>query len=291
MTISWGDGSANTTLTLAAGVLTYSASHQYLDDNPTGTASDSYTIGVTVKDDDLGSASASTSVTVNNVAPTITSFTGTTSFSGPLVFVPSTFTTTFTDPGTQDTFRAEFNWGDGSPVQTVAPFTSGQKVDHLYTTAVCGRVVTVKVIDDDTGSVTATTTVNIGTGGFQAPMTNQPVTNKLKNGQVLPVKIQLTDCNGVGVHRTDACDPARCRRPDGDARRHRRGHHAAVRLGRGHERLDAREQPERHLHLQHAGQHPAEHGLHRRDLSVRGSGDDTLLNTGYTLRHVIQATK
>src|SRR5205823_9933199 len=28
--------------------------------------------------------------------------------------------------------------------------------------------------------------------------TNQPVTNKLKNGQVLPVKIQITDCNGVG---------------------------------------------------------------------------------------------
>jgi hypothetical protein len=112
--------------------------------------------------------------------------------------VPSTFTTTFTDPGT-DTFRAEFNWGDGSPVQTVAPFTSGQKVDHTYTSAVCGRVVTVKVIDDDTGNVTATTTVNTGTGTFLAPMTNQPVTNKLKNGQVLPVKIQLNDCTGAGV--------------------------------------------------------------------------------------------
>jgi hypothetical protein len=31
-------------------------------------------------------------------------------------------------------------------------------------------------------------------------MTNQPVTNKLKNGQVLPVKIQITDCNGAGVN-------------------------------------------------------------------------------------------
>jgi hypothetical protein len=154
---------------------------------------------VTVKDDDNGSGSGTTSVTVNNVAPTITGFTGTTSFAGPLVFVPSTFTTTFTDPGT-DTFRAEFNWGDGSPVQTVTPFHSGDKVDHLYTTAICGRTVTVKVIDDDTGSVQGTTTVNIGTGGFLAPMTNQPVTNKLKNGQVLPVKIQLSDCTGAGVN-------------------------------------------------------------------------------------------
>lgn len=30
-------------------------------------------------------------------------------------------------------------------------------------------------------------------------MTNQPVTNKLKNGQVLPVRVQLTDCSGAPV--------------------------------------------------------------------------------------------
>jgi hypothetical protein len=52
--------------------------------------------------------------------------------------------------------------------RTVAPFHSGDKVDHLYLTAICGRTVTVKVVDDDTGSVQATTTVNIGTGGFLA---------------------------------------------------------------------------------------------------------------------------
>src|SRR5207237_10867149 len=31
-------------------------------------------------------------------------------------------------------------------------------------------------------------------------MTNQPVTNKLKNNQVLPVKIQITDCSGAPVN-------------------------------------------------------------------------------------------
>lgn len=31
-------------------------------------------------------------------------------------------------------------------------------------------------------------------------MTNQPVTNKLKNGQVLPVKVQLTDCSGAPLN-------------------------------------------------------------------------------------------
>jgi len=56
----------------------------------------------------------------------------------------------------------------------------------------------VKITDKDLGYDTKTTTVGVGTGGFLPPMTNQPVTNKLKNGQVLPVKIQITDCSGVG---------------------------------------------------------------------------------------------
>jgi hypothetical protein len=48
--INWGDGSAYTTLNLAAGVLTYSAAHQYRDDNPTATRLDVYTIGCDVAD-------------------------------------------------------------------------------------------------------------------------------------------------------------------------------------------------------------------------------------------------
>src|SRR4051795_11034761 len=36
--------------------------------------------------------------------------------------------------------------------------------------------------------------MKIGTGAFQPPMTNQPVTDKLKNGQVLPVKVHVNDC-------------------------------------------------------------------------------------------------
>jgi hypothetical protein len=30
-------------------------------------------------------------------------------------------------------------------------------------------------------------------------MTNQPVTDKLKNGQVLPVKVKFTDCSGAPI--------------------------------------------------------------------------------------------
>jgi hypothetical protein len=59
---------------------------------------------------------------------------------------------------------------------------------------------TSRVTDDDGGfDVFGPTPVNVGTGEFLPPVTNTPVTNKLKGGQVLPVKIKLTDCNGAPV--------------------------------------------------------------------------------------------
>ena len=44
--ISWGDGSPNTVIALAAGVLAFSASHQYLDDDPTATLADDYVVKI-----------------------------------------------------------------------------------------------------------------------------------------------------------------------------------------------------------------------------------------------------
>ncbi len=197
--IDWGDAAAKTTLNLAAGILSFNASHQYLDDNPTGTPSDSYPINVTVTDKDGGSGSASSSVTVNNVAPAITSFAGTDSLIGPLAFASSTFITNFTDPGAQDTWTASFTYPDGSPTQQVNSFASGQQITHQFAAAGCNKAVSATVADDDTGSATATTTVNVGTGAFLPPMTNQPVTDKLRNGRVLPVKVRITDCSGNPV--------------------------------------------------------------------------------------------
>ncbi len=140
-----------------------------------------------------------TSVTVTNVAPTITSFTGTNALAGPLVFAPSTFKTDFTDPGTPDTHKADFTWASGAPLtQAVSPFVTGQKVDHTFA-AGCNRTATVKVTDDDGNSDTKSTSVNVGTGTWLPPLADQPVSDKLRNGQVLPVKVKITDCNGVAV--------------------------------------------------------------------------------------------
>jgi hypothetical protein len=140
-----------------------------------------------------------TSVTVTNVAPTITSFTGTNSLAGPLAFAPSPFTTDFTDPGALDTHKADFAWSSGLPSsQVVSPFVTGQKVNHTFA-AGCNRTATVKVTDDDGGSDTKSTSVDVGTAGWLPPLTDQPVSDKLKNGQVLPVKVRIADCNGVPV--------------------------------------------------------------------------------------------
>ena len=116
VTIEWGDGSANTTLNLGAGVLNFSAqSHQYRDDNPSGTPSDNSTIKVTVKDKDNDSDDASKSITVHNVAPTLSNV-GVTS---PInENGAATLTGNITDPGTLDTFTLVINWGDGSVPET-----------------------------------------------------------------------------------------------------------------------------------------------------------------------------
>src|SRR5262249_10146859 len=96
--ISWGDGSANTTVNLPAGVLAFSGvGHQYLD-NPPGQPQGSFPITVTVTDKDGASASGSTSIQVNNVAPTAR-------LSGPGNGVPGqprTFTFSASDPSPTD---------------------------------------------------------------------------------------------------------------------------------------------------------------------------------------------
>jgi hypothetical protein len=154
-----------------------------------------------VRDKDGGEREYTASVTVRNVSPTITSFSGTNHLAGPLVFgSSSTFTTLFADPGTADTWKADFWWQDGAPLtQTVSPFASGQTVTHKFASVGC-KWARVQVTDDDGGaSNVAETTVGVGSGSFLPPMTNQPVTDKLKNGQVLPVKVKVADCAGAPV--------------------------------------------------------------------------------------------
>jgi PKD repeat protein len=195
--VSWGDSSATQNLAdqTATGSLG-SASHTYADNG-------TYTVSVTVTDKDGGKDTKTFQVAVANVKPTITSFTGTDYLAGANAFVggggiASTLTTKFTDPGA-DTWTGFFTYQDGSPLtETKSPFVTGQQVKHTFASPGC-KSASVKVTDDDGGYDTASTTISVGTGAFQAPMTNQPVTDKLKNGQVLPVKVHVNDCSGAAA--------------------------------------------------------------------------------------------
>jgi extracellular elastinolytic metalloproteinase len=187
--INWGGGIAGqpaegtTTLTTAGpnpagtslaylgnGDWQFTASHQYLDDNPTGTPSDNYAIAVTVTDDDTGVGTAATSVTVNNVAPVITSLTGPSPSPG-VRGQTLTFGGTFTDVGTLDTHTATFDWGDSTGTTAAAVTEAGGSgsvsATHVYT-ADGNYTVTLTVRDDDTGTATKSMSVTIAVVALQA---------------------------------------------------------------------------------------------------------------------------
>ncbi len=155
----WGEG-APQFVTVGAGVTTCAATHQYLDDNPTLTPSNTYVVKVTVTDNgttngtaDPKSDSESANLVVNNVAPVITSMSGP---SGPAAIgSTSTVSATFTDVGTQDTHKCTFTWDDASAPTTVNATGGTCSATHTYA-APGVYTVTVTVVDDDTGSDTET---------------------------------------------------------------------------------------------------------------------------------------
>ncbi len=161
--VDWGDGITET-FSYGAGTTTFSEGHVYTDDNPTGTPSDSYTVGLTLTDDNNGSHSGSTAVTVNNIAPTLSGIgatavaeNGTTTLSGSI-----------SDPGAADTFTLVVNWGDGItdtfnyPAGAASFSETHQYLDDDPSGTPADDVtISLTLTDDDTGSDAATTLVTI----------------------------------------------------------------------------------------------------------------------------------
>ena len=162
VTIDWGDG-ASADYSYPAGSTTFSETHQYLDDNPTNTSVDSYTVTVTVTDDDTGFDIGTATVVVGNVAPVITVTGDSINENG-----VATVSGTITDPGMLDTFTVTIDWGDGASADYSYPAGSTTFSEtHQYlddnptNTSVDSYTVTVTVTDDDTGSVSETTVVQV----------------------------------------------------------------------------------------------------------------------------------
>ena len=159
LVIDWGEGDPQT-FTYPAGTTSFSEEHQYLDDNPTGTFSDIYPIGLTLTDDDGGEGTADTTVTVNTVAPVVSidrivDETGAEIGSDVrvvLIGLKIHVAASFTDVGTLDTHSATVDWGDGVTTDSVVNQSAGSGAvadHHIYETP---GVYTLKIIvtDDDT---------------------------------------------------------------------------------------------------------------------------------------------
>ena len=110
LTVHWGDGSPPQTINYPAGTAAFSETHQYLDDDPSGTPADPYVVTLILTDDDTGEDGDTTSTTVSNVAPTLSNLAATSPIDENGI---STLTGAISDPGTLDTFTLQVDWGDG----------------------------------------------------------------------------------------------------------------------------------------------------------------------------------
>ncbi len=151
LTIDWGDGSTAELVSVPAGSTGFSRSHTYADDNPTGTASDTYAIALTIADDDAGTGTGSASVVVNNLAPSLSI---SAPESGALYAVNAAVdvSASLADPSSLDTLTCSVDWGDGV-VESGTLAAGACTASHAYTAA---GVYTIQMTgaDDDTGAKT-----------------------------------------------------------------------------------------------------------------------------------------
>jgi hypothetical protein len=112
LTINWSDGSAHTTIQMAAGVTTFSTQHQY-------SAAGSYTLALSATDDDLGLVTDnSMTVTVN---PSVQPPNPPTNFNAVV---------TSTRVGKKTTYSASLTWTDSSTDETgflIQRYAKGKK--------------------------------------------------------------------------------------------------------------------------------------------------------------------
>lgn len=143
LTPTWSDNIAS--CTLQSGETLTSATFLCVDDG-------NGLVALSVNDGDGGIGSDSESLTVNNVAPTVTNLTGTAAPAA--VGTTVSVTPTFSDPaGTNDTYTAWINWDDGNGSVNSGATTSGTAITRAFTQA--GVYTVCITVRDEDGGVSA----------------------------------------------------------------------------------------------------------------------------------------
>lgn len=180
--IDWGDGTPNSTNNLSSGFYNFSSAHQYLDDKPSSTAFDYYSIKITVSDNNGGTTFTNVSLRVNNLAPVLSNL----AITSPILQnQTATLTGNLSDVGTRDTFTLTVNWGDGAPLLTTnyPAGTTAFGLTHVYATAGVNLPVSVTLTDDDTGSVSNGTVITVQSAQPDPPVFKS--ITRLVNGHIL----------------------------------------------------------------------------------------------------------
>ncbi len=152
VTLYWGDTAPATTITLAPGDDTFTASHTYLHNLP-GVTSALYTIDASVTNQNQKAGFASASVTVNKAAPQFTAADLTLSNSIASEGDTITLSGTFTDPDAQSSYTTTIDWGDGSTSTTLQE-SLGQIVESTTTPGLYSYSATHEYLNNPTGEPT-----------------------------------------------------------------------------------------------------------------------------------------
>jgi hypothetical protein len=153
-------------------------------------------------DKDDGYTEYTTTVNVNNVAPTVTDVTSSGMAGASCTGGDSATTLGFawSDPaGTNDTYRYDVDWGDGSPHATGTDATSPiAGLSHTYGAG--SFTISIVVSDEDGGSSvpaqTQVTQTALQTIGLLPPLSGR---TSFKIGSTIPVKLQVLDCSGASI--------------------------------------------------------------------------------------------
>jgi len=152
-------------------------------------------------DKDDGYTEYTTTVHVNNVAPTITGVTSSGTTGAACLGGNSATTLGFawTDPAdTHDTYSYDVDWGDGSSHATGSAATS--PVGALSHSYAAGSFTISIVVSDEDGGSSAPAQVQVShtlqTTGLLPPLAGR---TSFKLGSTIPVKLQVLDCSGASI--------------------------------------------------------------------------------------------